>query len=71
MNEQVSLAFSVQPSGYSSTSISIIPKKEDGSLNTEAIVSVNIASPVSGSPEAILIESISMALSDYRTAKGI
>jgi hypothetical protein len=71
MNEQISLAFSVQPLGYSSTSISIIPTKEDGSLNTDAIASVNIASPVAGSPEAVLIESISTALSDYRTAKSI
>jgi hypothetical protein len=71
MNEQISLAFSVQPSGYTSTSISIIPKKEDGSLNTDAIVSVNIASPVAGSPEAILVESIRNSLSDYRTAKSI
>jgi hypothetical protein len=71
MNEQISLAFSVQSTGYTSTSISIIPKKEDGSLNTDAIVSVNIASPVVGSPEASLVESIRNALSDYRTAKSI
>jgi hypothetical protein len=34
-------------------------------------VSVNIASPVAGSPEAILVESIRNSLSDYRTAKSI
>ncbi len=71
MSEQISLAFSAQPTGYTSTSISIIPTKEDGSLNTDAIVSVNIASPVAGSPEANLVESIRNSLSDYRTAKSI
>jgi hypothetical protein len=71
MNEQISLAYSVQPSGYTSTSISIIPKSEDGSLNTDAIISVNIASPIAGSPEAILLDSIRKSLFDFRTAKGI
>jgi hypothetical protein len=71
MNEQISLAFSVQPTGYITTSLSIIPTKEDGSLNTDAIVSVNIASPVAGSPEESLLESIRNSLSDYRAVKGI
>jgi hypothetical protein len=32
---------------------------------------VNIASPVAGSPEESLLESIRNSLSDYRAVKGI
>ena len=71
MSEQVSLAYSVQPSGYSSLSISIIPPAEDGSLNTDAIVAVNIASPVAGTPESLLLDSITALVAEYRATKGI
>jgi hypothetical protein len=69
MNEQISLAYSLQPSGTSSIALSIIPT-EDGSLNTAAMLSANISSPSVGSPEAILLASVSEAVAAFRSAKG-
>lgn len=71
MNEQISLAYSVQLLGTSSIAFSIIPSKEDGSLNTETMISANISAPSEGSPEAAFLIAISEAVSAFRAAKGI
>jgi hypothetical protein len=70
MNEQISLAYSVQSSGSSSIAFSVIPTGEGGALNTEIMVTANISSPAAGSPEALLLSSVSEAVAAFRAAKG-
>jgi hypothetical protein len=70
MNEQISLAFSVQPDGTASAAFSAIPTNIDGSLNTDGMKSANIYNPTNGSPEAALLSAVSAAISTFKTAKG-
>lgn len=71
MNEQISLAYSVQPSGASSVAFSIIPLREDGALNTDAMFTANISSPAESSPESVLLASVASVVSAFRASKGI
>jgi len=71
MNEQVSLAFSIQPDGTTSVSISVIPINGDGSIASDRLLSANISSVSASEQEAALISAIGTALSSFRTLRGI
>jgi hypothetical protein len=68
MNEQISLAYSIQPDGSSSYALSIIPQT-DGAPP----IAINLASAgvQTGSPDETFIAAINSALAAYRTSKGI
>ena len=72
MSELISLSYSKDTSSAAETvAFSVIPIKPDGSLDTDAVVSSNIATPLSGTPEDSLKTSVEGAISSYRSAKGI
>jgi hypothetical protein len=71
MNEQISLAFSVQPTGTVSVSISVIPINEDGNIASDRLLSANISSVSASEQEEALIGAITTALSSFRSVRGI
>lgn len=70
MNEQVSLAYSVQPDGTTSVAISVIPINEDGSIAPDRLLSANLSSASASEQDAALIQAISTALASYRSVRG-
>jgi hypothetical protein len=71
MNEQISLAYSLQPTGKSSIALSVIPLDSEGTMNMNGMASANISAPAAGSPEAALLASVSEAVAAFRSAKGL
>jgi hypothetical protein len=63
MNEQISLAYSVQPDGTASYALSVIP--ENGEMR-----SINLSSLGAGANDSAFIAAVQTAIADYRTAKG-
>jgi hypothetical protein len=67
MNEQISLAFSLQPDGSSSYALTVIPQTEMAVPFAINLASMGVAD---GSPDADFIEAIVAALASYRASKG-
>jgi hypothetical protein len=63
MNEQISLAFSVQIDGTASYALSITPEGEDTR-------SVNLSSLGADATDLCFIASVNQVIAEYRTAKG-
>jgi hypothetical protein len=65
MNEQISLAYSVQPDGNASYALSVVPQDDPASAR-----SLNLSS-LGGDPTALaFIAAVNAAISDYRSIKG-
>ena len=65
MNEQISLAYSVQPDGTASYALSVVPRDDPASVR-----SLNLSS-LGGDPiDLAFIEAVNKSISDYRSAKG-
>jgi hypothetical protein len=63
MNEQVSLAYSVQLDGTASYALSIMP--EGGEMRN-----INLSSLGADAIDSAFITSVNQVIADYRTAKG-
>jgi hypothetical protein len=63
MNEQISLAYSVQLDGTASYALSVMP--EDGEIR-----SLNLSSLGGDPTDLSFITAVNQAIADYRTAKG-
>jgi hypothetical protein len=65
MNEQISLAYSVQLDGTASYALSVVPQDDPSASR-----SLNLSS-LGGNPDDLaFIESVNKCISDYRAAKG-
>ena len=63
MNEQTSLAFSVQPDGTASYALSVIP--EGGEMR-----SINLSSLGADATDSVFIAAVQTAIAEYRASKG-
>jgi hypothetical protein len=65
MNEQSSLAYSVQPDGTASYALSVVPQDDPASAR-----SLNLSSLGGDPTDLAFIAAVNAAISDYRAAKG-
>jgi hypothetical protein len=65
MNEQISLAYSVQPDGTASYALSVVPQDDPASVR-----SLNLSSLGGDPADLAFIAAVNAAISDYRAAKG-
>jgi hypothetical protein len=63
MNDQISLAYSVQPDGTNSYALSVIPAEGD-------MRSINMSSLGADQTDTAFILAINHAIAEYRAAKG-
>jgi hypothetical protein len=65
MNEQISLAYSVQPDGTASYALSVVPQDDPASVR-----SLNLSSLGGDHTDLAFIAAVNAVISDYRAAKG-
>jgi hypothetical protein len=65
MNEQISLAYNVQPDGITSYALSVVPQDDPASAR-----SLNLSSLGGDPTDLAFIEAVNKSISDYRAAKG-
>lgn len=71
MNEQVCLSFTIMPSSNETCNFSVFPMDENGGMISSEMKSVLINGPIGDPSEVALVESIKVAITAFREAKGI